>query len=71
MDNITKDGTTLVDSSKQGNDLSAKKKILKPQKQLSPYQQFLNKNPSYERYKQNYFNFYDDVKDSTHRIYDW
>lgn len=40
-------------------------------RQLSPYQQYLMKNPSYERYKQNYFNFYDDVKDKTHKIYDW
>lgn len=40
-------------------------------KQLSPYQQYLMKNPTYEKYKQNYFNFYDDVKDKTHKIYDW
>lgn len=41
-------------------------------KELTPYQKFLLcKNARYEKYKQKYFDFYDDVKDKTHRIYDW
>lgn len=50
-------------------------KISKPKlkvKKLSPYKQFLlGKDKNYQKYKQKYFEFYDDVKDKTHRIYDW
>ena len=48
------------------------KTIVKNNKpKLTPYQQYLLNNPNYQKYKQSYFNFYDDVKDKTHQIYDW
>ncbi len=41
-------------------------------KQLSPYQKFLQgQDAKYNKYKQSYFEFYDDVKDKTHKIIDW
>lgn len=43
----------------------------KTKKKLSPYQQFLQGDAKYNKYKQSYFDFYDDVKDKTHKIIDW
>lgn len=44
----------------------------KDKKKLSPYQRFLlEQDPKYRKYKQSYFDFYDDVKDKTHKIIDW
>lgn len=43
----------------------------KTQKKLSPYQQFLQGDAKYNKYKQTYFEFYDDVKDKTHKKIDW
>ena len=41
-------------------------------KQLTPYQKFLQgKDAKYNKYKQCYFDFYDDIKDKTHKIIDW
>lgn len=36
---------------------------------LSPYQQYLQ--GQYNKSKQQYFEFYDDVKDKTHKKIDW
>ena len=39
---------------------------------LNPYKEYLNsKNQAYEKYKQKYFEYHDDVKDKTHKIIDW
>lgn len=43
----------------------------KKSKKLSPYQQFLQGDAKYNKYKQSYFDFYDDVKDKTHKKIDW
>lgn len=41
-------------------------------KQLSPYKKYLkSKNQAYEKYKEKYFEYHDDVKDKTHKIIDW
>lgn len=49
-----------------------KQKKIKTKKPLSPYKQYLlSKDPNYLKYKQKYFEFYDDVKDKTHKIIDW
>ena len=39
---------------------------------LTPYQKFLQgKDAKYNKYKQNYFDYYDDIKDKTHKKIDW
>lgn len=44
----------------------------KKEEKLSPYKKYLNsKNQAYEKYKQKYFEYHDDVKDKTHKIIDW
>ena len=49
-----------------------KKEIKKKEENLSPYKKYLNnKNQAYEKYKQKYFEYHDDVKDKTHKIIDW
>lgn len=59
------------------NELDAKKmkKIdIKSNKKdnLSPYQKYLlSTDMRYNKDKQRYFDFYDDVKDKTHKKYDW
>ena len=57
-------------TNKQDKNQNCNKKAV--DKKLSPYQKFLQgKDPKYNKYKQSYFEFYDDVKDKTHKIIDW
>ena len=50
-----------------------KKKIKKDNSNtISAYKKYkVEKDKNYLKYKQKYFDFYDDVKDKTHDIYDW
>lgn len=65
MSTADKNTTKQVKQNKNCNQISFDKK-------LSPYQKFLQgKDPKYDKYKQSYFEFYDDVKDKTHKIIDW
>lgn len=52
------------------NNIKVKDK--KKKNEISPYQKFLlSQDPKYRKYKQSYFDFYDDVKDKTHKMIDW
>ena len=46
--------------------------LKKKEDNISPYKKYLNsKNQAYEKYKEKYFEYHDDVKDKTHKIIDW
>ena len=73
IDVINSEATeNTIQAQKKLNETDVKIDKIDKKKELTPYQKFLlGGDLSYKRYKQKYFDFYDDVKDKTHNVYDW